>query len=182
MGNRITKIYTRKGDDGSTGLADGSRVSKDADQIEVIGELDELNCCLGLVLAYKLPEDIRLLLTGVQHSLFDLGAFLSGVDCRPVDAADIEQLEQEIDQWNSELPALREFILPGGGPAAAHCYLARAVCRRLERRLVAWSKSGSGVDINGLAYINRLSDVLFVLCRILMRQDGELETQWEKDL
>jgi cob(I)alamin adenosyltransferase len=182
MGHRLTKIYTRKGDDGSTGLADGNRIGKDSLQIEVIGDLDELNCCLGLMLVYDVPGSIRLLLTQVQHKLFDLGALVSGVDCEPVRSADIEQLEQQIDLWNRELPPLREFILPGGSPAAAHCHLARAVCRRLERRMVAWFKSGVPVGAAALCYVNRFSDVLFVLCRILSRNEGGIETQWKQDL
>ena len=181
MGNRLTKIYTRKGDDGSTGLADGSRIDKDAVQIEVIGELDELNCCLGLVLVYSLPDSASRLLVQVQHKLFDLGAMVSGADCDPVKLADIKLLEQQIDQWNNDLEPLREFILPGGGPAAAHCHLARSVCRRLERRLAGWSRTGAMVDASVLAYINRLSDVLFVLCRVLARENGKSETQWQKD-
>lgn len=181
MGHRLTKIYTRKGDDGSTGLANGSRISKDALRIEIIGELDELNCCLGIVLASKLPDTVRQLLIQVQHKLFDMGAAVSGADCKPVKSADIEQLEQQIDTWNSELPPLREFILPGGGPAAAHCHLARAVCRRLERRLVSWNRSDTELDMSLLSYTNRLSDMLFVLCRMLMRKQGKLEIQWEKD-
>ncbi|MBN1377876.1 MAG: cob(I)yrinic acid a,c-diamide adenosyltransferase [Gammaproteobacteria bacterium] len=181
MGNRLTKIYTRTGDDGSTGLADGRRTGKDAMQIEVIGELDELNCCVGLVLAYSLPDSVSRLLIQVQHKLFDLGAMVSGADCAPVKPADIEQLEQQIDRWNSELAPLREFILPGGGAAAAHCHLARSVCRRLERRLVGWSHTGALVEASVLAYVNRLSDALFVLCRVLTRENGKPETQWQKD-
>lgn len=182
MGHRLTKIYTRTGDYGSTGLTDGRRVDKDSLQIEVIGELDELNCCLGLVLARPLPEGVPRLLETVQHKLFDLGAMVSGADCNPVQSVDIDQLEQTIDEWNRGLPPLREFILPGGGPAASNCHLARAVCRRLERRMIAWVKSGAKIAPEVQAYINRLSDVLFVLCRVLMRQDGRLETQWQKDL
>jgi len=182
MGHRLTKIYTRTGDDGSTGLAGSGRTGKDALQIEVIGELDELNCCFGLLLIHQLPADIDRLLTGIQHKLFDLGAAVCGADCNPLQTVDIERLEQQIDRWNSSLPPLREFILPGGGPAAAHCHLARAVCRRLERRLVAWVHTGAMVPQLLPAYINRLSDMLFVLCRILTVQEGKLETQWEKDL
>ena len=182
MGHRLTKIYTRKGDDGSTGLVGGSRTGKDSLQIEVIGELDELNCCLGLLLTHELPADINQLLTGIQHKIFDLGAAVGGAECDPVKPADVERLEQQIDRWNSSLPPLREFVLPGGGPAAAHCHLARAVCRKLERRLVAWLRTGATLTPVLPAYINRLSDMLFVLCRILTVQEGKLETQWEKDL
>lgn len=182
MGHRLTKIYTRKGDDGSTGLADGRRVGKNSLQIDVIGDLDELNCCLGLILVYDLSGHVRQLLGEIQHKLFDLGAAVSGADCVPVKLTDIERLEQQIDSWNRELEPLREFILPGGGPAAAHCHLARAVCRRLERGLAAWVVSGATPNPDIIAYINRLSDLLFVLCRILMRTEGKPEIQWSKDL
>ena len=182
MGHRLTKIYTRKGDDGSTGLADGSRIGKDELQIEVIGELDELNCCIGLVLAFELPTECGDLLGEIQHKLFDLGAVVSGADYDPVKAEDIEQLEQLIDQWNEDLPPLREFVLPGGKPATAHCHLARAACRRLERRMIEWIHSGAELNQLILSYINRLSDALFVLCRILTLRDGTTETQWKKGL
>ena len=130
MGNRLSKIYTRTGDDGSTGLGDGSRVGKDSARVEAYGTVDEANSCIGLLLAVDLPEDVRALLVRIQHQLFDLGGELCIPGHAAVFDADIDALEAQLDHFNDGLPALKEFILPGGGEAAARCHIARTVVRR----------------------------------------------------
>ncbi len=177
MGNRLSKIYTRTGDQGATGLGSGERVSKDSLRIEVIGAVDELNCAIGMVLIAELRDTIRDTLSEVQHKLFYLGGELSMPDYAAVSAADVSLLEQKLDSFNAELPPLEEFILPGGGSAAASCHLARAICRRAERHLVTLSHQEE-TNPDSLAYLNRLSDLLFVLCRILARDEGGLEVLW----
>jgi cob(I)alamin adenosyltransferase len=177
VGNRLTKIYTRTGDAGQTGLTGGERVDKDSARIEAIGDIDELNSASGLVLAHDVPSDARKGLTRVQHELFDLGGELSMRD-RPLILHDhIERLESAIDSFNANLPPLKEFILPGGSTAAANCHLARAVCRRAERRVVALARIEAVNDASRI-YLNRLSDLLFVLCRVIARAGGEGETIW----
>ncbi len=177
MGNRLSKIYTRTGDTGSTGLGDGSRISKDSARIEAIGDVDELNCTVGMVLALPLRPSINQVLTEVQHKLFDLGSELSVPGWQRMEAGDIEWLEQTLDEFNAELPALKEFILPGGGPASAACHLARAVCRRAERRVITLAQAET-LNPNAQRYLNRLSDLLFVLCRVLARDEGGSEVLW----
>ncbi len=177
MGNRLTKIYTRTGDDGTTGLTDGSRLAKDSLRVEAMGEVDELNSVVGLVLACEIPETVRESLVEVQHDLFDLGGELSMPGHQLVGQERIEWLEVTLDALNSSLPPLKEFILPGGGQAAATYHLARAVCRRTERRLAALGHEESMSPV-ACAYINRLSDLLFVLCRVLAREAGEGEVFW----
>lgn len=180
MGNRLTRIYTRTGDDGTTGLGDGSRVSKDAPRVAAMGEVDELNSALALVLAEAiLSEAVRACLTRVQHELFVLGGSLSlpGQSLMGLDAS--ERLERELDGFNDSLPPLREFILPGGGRAASACHLARAVCRRAERALVTLNRR-EPVDAALRRYLNRLSDLLFVLARVLAREGGAGEVYWRK--
>jgi cob(I)alamin adenosyltransferase len=175
MGNRLSKIYTRTGDDGSTGLGDGTRVAKESLRVEAYGTVDEANSALGIVLAVPaLPPDIKRCLTQVQHDLFDLGGELCIPGHVMIGAAHIERLEQELDAFNAGLPALKEFILPGGGQAAAACHLARAVTRRAERR--CWSLArAEAVSPEALKYLNRLSDLLFVVARVLARSaDGEV--------
>ena len=175
MGNRLSKIYTRTGDDGSTGLGDGTRVAKESLRVEAYGTVDEANSALGIVLAVPaLPPDIRRCLTQVQHDLFDLGGELCIPGHVMIGAAHVERLEQELDTFNAGLPALKEFILPGGGQAAAACHLARAVTRRAERR--CWSLArAEAVSPEALKYLNRLSDLLFVVARVLARSaDGEV--------
>jgi cob(I)alamin adenosyltransferase len=175
MGNRLSKIYTRTGDDGSTGLGDGTRVAKDSLRVEAYGAVDEANSAVGTVLGVPaLSPEIRRCLTQVQHDLFDLGGELCIPGHVMIGAAHIERLEQELDAFNAGLPALKEFILPGGGQAAAACHLARAVTRRAERR--CWSLArAEAVSPEALKYLNRLSDLLFVVARVLARSaDGEV--------
>ncbi|MES2498717.1 MAG: cob(I)yrinic acid a,c-diamide adenosyltransferase [Pseudomonadota bacterium] len=173
---RLTKIYTRTGDAGQTGLVDGSRLSKSAPRMAAIGDVDELNSALGVALTHELPDDNRTQLGRIQNELFDLGADFAtpGPDFAPSEmtlrivASQVERLEAEIDAMNADLESLRSFILPGGDPCAAAVHLARAICRRAERSAVA-ADADVGLNPIGLAYINRLSDHLFVLARWLNR-------------
>jgi len=180
MGNRLSKIYTRTGDDGSTGLGDGSRVSKDSARVNAYGTVDEANSAIGLVLSSDIPDLVRAALVAVQHQMFDLGGEL----CIPGHAAifdvDIERLEQQLDGFNAELPPLKDFILPGGGSAAAHCHLARTICRRAERDVVTLSRHDA-VRPEAIRYLNRLSDLLFVVARVLARASGHGEVLWDHD-
>ena len=180
MGNRLSKIYTRTGDDGSTGLGDGTRVAKDSARVTAYGTIDEANSAIGVMLASAVPADIRELLTTVQHQLFDLGGEL----CIPGHAAirdeDIASLERALDGYNADLPPLKEFILPGGGQAAAHCHLARTIVRRAERATVTLAGQ-EDVRPQAIHYLNRLSDLLFVLARVLARQDGHGEVTWKHE-
>lgn len=181
MGNRLSKIYTRTGDDGSTGLGDGSRVPKDSLRVEAYGTVDEANSCIGLVLASDaVPDDIRTLLTSVQHQLFDLGGELCIPGHAAIDDADIDRLEQHLDHHNEDLPPLKDFILPGGGEAAARCHVARTVVRRAERMTVALSRH-EDVRPQAIRYLNRLSDLLFVLSRVLARASGHGEVLWQHE-
>jgi len=179
MGYRLSKIYTRTGDDGSTGLAGQQRLPKDDARIEAIGTVDELNSVIGLLLAEPLPQDARALLVRVQHRLFDLGGELAMPEYQSLDDAETTRLETAIDGWNDGLPPLKEFILPGGSAAGATCHLARAVCRRAERTLVHLHRS-EPLRPALLHYLNRLSDVLFVLARVLNREAGMEVTYWQK--
>ena len=179
MGYRLSRIYTRTGDAGSTGLGDGSRTGKDSLRMEACGTVDELNSALGMLLANNLPEPLPQVLTAIQHDLFDLGGELSlpsGTSL--VTDEDIDRLEQAIDSANQDLPPLKEFILPGGGHAAATCHLARTVCRRAERVVVALARTGL-VHPPALKYLNRLSDLLFVYARVLARASGAGEVLWD---
>ena len=179
MSNRLTQIYTRSGDDGSTGLAGISRVQKDDARIEAMGEVDELNSALGLLLTETLPDDARILLIQIQHRLFDLGGELAMPAYQTLDANHTTALEAAIDQWNVGLPPLKDFILPGGSRAGALCHLARTVCRRAERQLVHLHLvSPQRAEV--LRYINRLSDLLFVLARVLNRETGQEVVYWQK--
>jgi cob(I)alamin adenosyltransferase len=180
MGNRLTKIYTRTGDDGSTGLGDGARVPKDSLRVEAYGTVDEANSAIGTVLAVAtLPAAVRTCLVEIQHDLFDLGGELCIPGHRMITAACIERLETTLDGFNDELPPLKDFILPGGGPAAAACHVARAVCRRAERR--SWSLARvETVAPEALKYLNRLSDLLFVIARVLARHEQGAETLWRR--
>jgi cob(I)alamin adenosyltransferase len=179
MPHRLTKIYTRTGDGGTTGLADRSRVAKDAPRIEAIGAVDELNSAIGLLLAEDLPDAERACLTGVQHDLFDLGGELSVPGHSIMSKAHVERLERELDRCNAGLPALRDFILPGGSRAAALAHVARAVCRRAERRLVTLSRK-QRIAPDVLAYLNRLSDLLFVLARAFNRAARRPDVLWQQ--
>ena len=178
MGNRLSRIYTRTGDDGSTGLADGSRVSKAGARVEAYGTVDELNATIGLVLAQSMPAPVRESLVRIQHELFELGGELATPGAVTVKAEAVERLEQELDACNAALPPLKEFILPGGGRAAAACHLARTVARRAERRLVALA-AAEEVNAESRRYLNRLSDLLFVYCRVLTRAEAGEEILWQ---
>ncbi|WP_242165925.1 cob(I)yrinic acid a,c-diamide adenosyltransferase [Lysobacter sp. M15] len=180
MGNRLSKIYTRTGDDGTTGLGDGTRVAKDSARVTAYGTVDEANSAIGLLLASEMPADVRELLTSVQHQLFDLGGEL----CIPGHAAiqdeDVDRLEQQLDRYNADLPALKDFILPGGGEAAARCHMARTIVRRAERETVTLSHHDP-VRPQAVRYLNRLSDLLFVLARVLARAEGLGEVLWKHE-
>jgi len=180
MGNRLSRIYTRTGDDGSTGLGDGTRVGKDSARVEAYGTVDEANACIGLLLATDMPETVRDLLTRIQHQLFDLGGELCIPGHAAIFDADIDALEAQLDQFNEDLPALKEFILPGGGEAAARCHIARTVVRRAERRTVELARL-ENVRPQPVQYLNRLSDLLFVLCRVLARASGHGEVLWKHE-
>jgi cob(I)alamin adenosyltransferase len=181
MGNRLSKIYTRTGDDGTTGLGDGSRVPKDSPRVEAYGTVDELNSVLGVLLALPaLPPGIIATLTEVQHELFDMGGELCIPGHTAISAAQITRLEEELDAFNAQLPALKEFILPGGGPAAAACHLARTIARRAERRVLTLAR-GEAVSPEVLKYLNRLSDLLFVMARVLARHERGTEVLWRHE-
>jgi cob(I)alamin adenosyltransferase len=177
MTDRLTRIYTRAGDDGTTGLADGSRLSKAHLRIEMLGCVDELNSLIGVVIAHA-RSDAPQELEGIQHKLFDLGAELAVPGAVRVQAEDVARLEEALDHHNADLPHLDEFVLPGGNLAAAHCHLARSVCRRAERRLIQLAHNEQ-LNPQTLRYINRLSDLLFVLARVLARRNGGKETYWQ---
>ena len=178
MGHRLSKITTRTGDAGETGLADGSRVPKDSPRVAALGEVDELNSTLGVLLTEALPAEIRMALVGIQHDLFDLGGELA-VPGRPkMPDAQVVQLETLVETFNSTLAPLKEFILPGGTRAAALAHLARTVCRRAERSLVALARV-EPLPGPGRVYLNRLSDLLFVLGRVLNRAGGGTDVLWQ---
>ncbi|MFL6550880.1 MAG: cob(I)yrinic acid a,c-diamide adenosyltransferase [Povalibacter sp.] len=181
MGHRLSKIYTRTGDDGTTGLGDGTRVSKTHRRIEAYGAVDETNSIIGMTLAVAgLPRDIVSLLTGVQHDLFDLGGELAVPGYRAVTQPMIDALEHALDRLNEPLPALKEFILPGGGPAAATCHLARTIARRAEREVWRLAET-EAVAPEVPQYLNRLSDLLFVVARVLARHESGQEVLWKRD-
>ena len=178
MGHRLSKIYTRTGDKGTTGLGDGSRVEKDHIRVEAFGTVDELNSAIGLVRAEPLPEGMDELFNTIQHNLFDLGGELSMPGYSVIEEVDTSALEQQLDRYNDALPMLKEFILPAGGRATAHCHLARTICRRAERRLYTLSKSET-INSASIAYLNRLSDLLFVTARVLARFENGHEVLWQ---
>ena len=180
MGNRLSKIYTRTGDDGTTGLGDGSRVNKTCARVEAMGNTDELNCIIGILMTEQLPKSLRETMTRVQHTLFDIGGELSIPSSAMVPQARVIDLESVLDELNEELPPLKEFILPGGSQRSAVCHLARSVCRRLERSLFAVD-DGHPVSPVSLQYVNRLSDLLFVVARVLNRMSGADDVLWEHD-
>jgi len=180
MGHRLSKIYTRTGDKGTTGLGDGSRVDKDHPRIEAFGTIDELNSHIGLILANTLPDEIRACLSDIQHDLFDLGGELCVPGYQTITEDYVTRLEGILDNLNAELPALKEFILPAGGHATAQCHVARTVCRRAERRIHALHKN-EPVNPASLAYINRLSDLLFVIARLCARFENGQEVLWNPD-
>lgn len=180
MGHRLSKIYTRTGDDGTTGLGDGSRVPKTHSRIEAYGTVDEANSALGMVLAIAgLPANVITCLTGLQHELFDLGGELSVPGHHAITAEHVTRLERQLDEFNAPLPPLKEFILPGGGPAAAACHLARSIARRAERNTWALAQTET-VAPEVLQYLNRLSDLLFVVARVLARHEQGEEVLWRR--
>jgi len=181
MGKRLSKIYTRTGDDGSTGLGDGSRVAKDSLRVEAYGTADEANSAIGMILACpSVPDNIASILTEVQHDLFELGGELCIPGHSAIDDRFIERLENELDALNKDLPALENFILPGGGPAAAACHLARTIVRRAERCTVSLAAE-EAVRPEVVRYLNRLSDLLFVIARVLARAENGQEILWKRD-
>ena len=177
MGNRLSKIYTRTGDKGTTGLGDGSRVDKDDLRVETFGTVDELNSVIGLVLASELDTPIRDCLTRTQHELFDLGGELCMPGYTLIPEICVDQLEIDLDRFNEDLPPLKDFILPGGSESAARCHFARTVCRRAERLMVSLGKV-ENINKISLRYLNRLSDLLFVIARVLARTNGGKEVLW----
>lgn len=180
MGNRLSKIYTRTGDDGTTGLGDGTRTDKNSLRVEAYGTVDEANSAIGVVLAEtSVPDDVRACLTDVQHDLFELGGELCIPGHEAITTEFIERLENELDRMNENLPPLKEFILPGGGPATAACHLARTIVRRAERRTSSLKKKEAVRDeVN--QYLNRLSDLLFVAARVLARAETGQEASWNR--
>jgi cob(I)alamin adenosyltransferase len=179
MGHRLSKIYTRTGDAGTTGLGDGSRIAKDSARVTAMGDVDELNSLLGVILCEDLPADVRELFTGIQHDLFDLGGELCIPGSALLKATQPARLEAAIDHYNADLGPLKEFILPGGNRAAALTHLARTVCRRAERMTVALATAEPVSDV-GRQYLNRLSDLLFVLGRWLNKAGGGSDVLWQK--
>jgi cob(I)alamin adenosyltransferase len=181
MGNRLSRIYTRTGDDGTTGLGDGQRVRKDDARVEAYGTVDEANSAIGLVLAVPgIPADVTRCLTEVQHDLFDLGGELCIPGTSVIKAERIAELERVLDAFNDPLPQLKDFILPGGGPAAAACHLARTITRRAER--CVWTLAATEqVNVEVPKYLNRLSDLLFVIARVLARHENGTEVLWRHD-
>lgn len=177
MGHRLSKIYTRTGDAGDTGLGDGSRTAKNSLRVEAYGTVDELNSLIGLLLAADLPEGIEPLLTRLQHELFDLGGELCMPGTTLIPDTYVDKLEKNLDALNEHLPPLKDFILPGGSEAAARCHLARTVARRAERRVVSLAESEE-VNPVTIKYLNRLSDFLFVAARTIARADGGSEVLW----
>lgn len=180
MGNRLSKIATRTGDDGSTGLGDGSRTAKDAPRIHALGEVDELNSHIGLLLCEDLPKTLRAELLTIQHDLFDLGGELCIPGYSVIVEAQIARLDALLEKYNAGLPPLQEFILPGGSRAAAQMHVCRTVCRRAERAVVALGHA-EAINPQPRQYLNRLSDLCFVLARVLNRHAGESDVLWQKN-
>ena len=178
MGHRLSKIYTRTGDKGDTGLGDGSRVAKDHIRIEAVGTVDELNSIIGMILANDINQDVLTCLNKVQHHLFDLGGELCIPGHIALNETYITYLENILDSFNENLPMLKEFILPSGGKATSACHLARSVCRRAERRVVTLAKDEI-VSPFSVSYLNRLSDLLFVIARVLARSENGSEVLWQ---
>jgi len=180
MGHRLSKIVTKTGDNGTTGLGNGQRVDKDSHRIQTIGDLDELNSLIGVLLSQNPPDSVLSDFNRIQHRLFDIGGELSmpgrettGNDCS-------QELETLIEKYNDKLPPLKEFILPGGSPAAAYCHLSRTVCRRVERNLVSLNKT-EPISAHILKYINRLSDFLFIMARVINKQHGIRDIYWQSE-
>ena len=180
MGHRLTKIYTRTGDTGETGLGDGSRVAKDSLRVHALGEVDELNSAIGLLLAEEVPAGARAALARIQHDLFDLGGEVCIPGRSSMRRSQVTRLETLLDRYNGELPPLKEFILPGGTRPASLAHLARTVCRRAERALVSLART-EAVSATARTYLNRLSDFLFVLSRVLNREGGGSDVLWQNE-
>ncbi len=180
MGHRLSKIVTRTGDAGTTGLGDGSRIAKDSARVAAIGDVDELNSTLGVLAAERLPEPIAAFIVAIQHDLFDLGGELSIPGYTAVTDAHVARLEDEVERLNAELAPLKEFILPGGTRPAAVAHVARTVCRRAERSLVHLAATAPPVSDAARRYLNRLSDLLFVLTRTLNRVAGHPDVLWQR--
>jgi cob(I)alamin adenosyltransferase len=177
MGNRLSKIYTRTGDKGTTGLGDGSRVDKDSLRVEAYGTVDELNSAVGWVLATDLPNKVWKSLLHIQHELFDIGGELCTPGTALIPERYVKRLEEDLDKFNEDLPPLKDFILPGGTEAAARCHLARTIARRAERRVVSLAHNEAVNEVT-IQYLNRLSDLFFVLARVLARRAGGSEVLW----
>ena len=180
MGHRLSKIYTRTGDKGTTGLGDGSRTDKDSLRVEAYGTVDELNSVIGLLASYKLPDVIARELIEIEHDLFDIGGELSIPGHSVVTDKQVEHIEQCLDRLNADLDPLKEFILPGGSAGAAVCHLARTVCRRAERRVVSLARK-ENLNAASQRYLNRLSDLLFVMARTLNHAGGGKDVLWQRD-
>ena len=180
MGNPPTEIYTRTGDDGTTGLGDGSRTQKDSLRVEAYGTVDELNSAIGVLIAEVDSNTIESVLLDVQHDLFDLGGELCMPEMALIGDPHIDRLERELDRLNAELPPLKDLLLPGGSRAAAQAHLARTICRRAERRVIALARH-EAVNEPAIRYLNRLSDLLFVVARTIARASGVGETLWDHD-
>jgi cob(I)alamin adenosyltransferase len=185
MGNRLTQIATRTGDDGSTGLSDGSRVPKTHLRVDAMGEVDELNSGLGVLLCEPLPEDVRELLVVIQHELFNLGGELSMPGYTLLKDGALLRLDEALEHYNAALPRLKEFILPAGTRSAALAHVSRTVARRAERAVVALTLEDSSVNAAPRQYLNRLSDLLFVLARVLNRANldglGGDDVYWKSE-
>ena len=180
MGNRLTKIYTRTGDDGTTGLGNSERIEKDTMRVCVMGDIDELNSLIGVLIASGVKDDLAGYLLNIQHRLFDIGAEISVPGRATTDTVHISRLEELIDNYNKDLKPLEEFILPGGTMSASLCHLARTVCRRVERHMVSMARE-EFVNQNTLAYINRLSDLLFVFARVINLSQKGKEVYWNQE-
>jgi cob(I)alamin adenosyltransferase len=180
MGNRLSKITTRTGDDGTTGLAGNTRVRKDDSRIEVIGEIDELNSHLGLLMTEALPPHASELLTAIQHHLFDLGGELAMSKFHGITEAKLALLDEAIARYNAMLAPLKEFVLPGGSRMGAQCHVCRTVCRRAERRMVSLARQEPTAPLL-VAYLNRLADLLFILARVFNAENGASDILWESN-
>ncbi|MGH1358864.1 MAG: cob(I)yrinic acid a,c-diamide adenosyltransferase [Burkholderiaceae bacterium] len=179
MANRLSAIATRTGDDGTTGLGDGSRTPKDDIRVQSMGDVDELNSMIGLLLTESVPDPVREDLISIQHDLFDLGGELCIPGYENVDEVQLARLDENLARYNADLPRLAEFILPGGSRAAAIAHLCRTICRRAERSVVALARDGAARPICQ-KYLNRLSDLMFVLSRVLNRTDGGSDVLWQQ--
>lgn len=180
MGNRLSKIATRTGDDGSTGLGDGSRTAKDSVRVQALGDVDELNSYVGVLLCEDMPADLREELISIQHDLFDLGGELCIPGYQMITDDHVERLDGLLEKYNATLPALQEFILPAGSRAASVAHVCRTVCRRAERSIVSLGRSET-INAQPRQYVNRLSDLMFVLSRVLNRFAGGSDVLWQHE-